>query len=159
MSRWERWCFNLLGAAVAISGAAYFWARYLLRSDDPFAVVNHPWQPGLLAVHIVASPLLVMLFGMVFRAHVLKKLASPRPPARRSGWTSLLCFGVMALSGYLLQVASSPGLVRTLVWVHVASSVLFVFGYAAHLVAGWRLPRGMADDTAAARSSRPAAAA
>jgi hypothetical protein len=45
----------------------------------------------------------------------------------------------MALSGYLLQVASTPFLLNTLIVAHIVTSGVFILGYAAHLVIGWRL--------------------
>ena len=139
MSRWERWSFNTLHAVVAATGVAYFSVKYLIVVDDPFAVINHPWQPTLLAAHVVAAPLFIALFGIVFRSHTLRKLLSPIPSNRRTGWTSLVSFSAMALSGYLLQVASDPTWLRVLVWTHVLTSGAFVVGYGAHLIIGWRM--------------------
>ena len=139
MKRWERWSFNALNLVVAATGFAYVYFKYLLASDDPFAVINHPWQPSMLALHVVAAPFLILLFGIVLRSHILKKLVSRHQPDRRTGWTSLVSFAAMALSGYLLQVASNPAWLSTLVVLHVVTSVVFVVGYSSHLVIGWRL--------------------
>ena len=141
MTWWERWAFNLLHALVAATGIVYFSMKYVMTPTDPFAVVNHPWQSSMLALHIVAAPFFVVFFGMLFRTHTLRKLVSASPRNRRSGWTSLLSFSVMALTGYLVQVASSPAWITALMWAHVASSALFVAGYSTHLVIGWRLDR------------------
>ena len=89
----------------------------------------------------MAAPFFVVFFGMLFRTHTLRKLLSASPRNRRSGWTSLLSFSVMALTGYLVQVASSPAWITALIWAHVATSALFVAGYTTHLVIGWRLDR------------------
>jgi hypothetical protein len=137
VSRWERWSFNALAIVVTLSGAAYLWMKYLLHQDDPFAVVNHPWQPSALAAHVMAAPFLMLLFGIVFRAHVLSKLANGRR-GRFSGWSSLVTFAAMAVTGYLLQVVTDPVGLRTLTLAHLVSSAAFVLGYSAHLVVGWR---------------------
>ena len=139
MRRWERWSFNALNAAVAVTGVAYFYMKYLLATDDPFAVVNHPWQPSMLSLHVVAAPCLILFFGIVLRSHILKKLVLSYQPDRRTGWISLLSFTAMALSGYLLQAASNPAWLSTLVVAHVTTSVVFLVGYGAHLVIGWRV--------------------
>jgi len=139
MKRWERWSFNALNFVVAATGIVYLCMKYLLATDDPFAVVNHPWQPAMLALHVVAAPVLILLFGIVLRSHILKKLASKYQPDRRTGWISLLSFSAMALSGYLLQVASTPFWLNTLIVAHIVTSGVFILGYAAHLVIGWRL--------------------
>ena len=147
MTHWERWVFNTLHAVVAVTGVAYFSMKYLLPADDPFAVINHPWQPSVLAIHVVAAPVFVLIFGMVLRSHILKKLLSNNPSARRSGWISLVSFAAMALSGYLLQVAAGPFLLRVMLVAHVSTSLLFLVGYSAHLILGWRLLKTAAADT------------
>lgn len=136
---WERWAFNALHAVVAATGAAYLYMKLVLTTDDPFALVNHPWQPAMLSIHVAAAPFFIVFFGMLFRSHTLRKLLSPSRFNRRSGWTSLLGFAVMAVSGYLIQVAPTPALVDASVWVHVLSSLLFVIGYGVHLAVGWRV--------------------
>ena len=141
MTWWERWSFNTLHVVVAATGVVYFWMKYLLETDDPFAVVNHPWEPATLTVHLIAAPVFIAFFGMLFRSHTLRKILSPNPANRRSGWTSLISFSAMALSGYLIQVVASPLLLSVAIWTHVATSVVFVLGYTSHLVIGWRINR------------------
>ncbi len=147
MKWWEQWAFNALHGVVAVTGIGYFYMKHLVTAVDPFAVINHPWQPAMLSVHVLAAPLFIAFFGMLFRSHTLKKLTSPNAGNRRSGWMSLLSFSAMALSGYLLQVASSPGLLTVMVWAHVATSVIFVAGYSLHLFIGWRLGRASSGST------------
>jgi hypothetical protein len=141
VKRWERWSINTLSLVVAATGFAYFWMKYLIAPSDPFAVVNHPWQSAMLNAHVVASPALILIFGIVFNSHVMKKLRAPRLPNRRSGWVSLLTFGTMVVSGYLLQIAVSEGALQALVALHVASGALFTLVYGAHLVITVRLAR------------------
>ncbi len=141
MTWWERWSFNTLHVVVAATGVVYFWMKYLLQTDDPFAVVNHPWEPATLTAHLIAAPVFIAFFGMLFRSHTLQKILSPNPANRRSGWTSLISFSAMALSGYLIQVVASPLLLSVAIWTHVATSVVFVLGYTSHLVIGWRINR------------------
>lgn len=138
MKWWERWAFHVFHLLVSVSGTAYFVMKWLLETDDPFALVNHAWQPAMLAAHVVAAPFLVASFGMVFRSHAARKVAVSEPKHRRSGWVSLLGFAVMAVSGYLIQVGTAPCFLSAAIWVHVASSAVFVAGYAVHLVLGWR---------------------
>ena len=65
MNRWERWTFGLLTLGVLLSGGVYFWMKYLLVNDDPFSVVNHPWQSAMLAAHVLAAPGLLLMFGIL----------------------------------------------------------------------------------------------
>ena len=141
MKRWERWTFNALSLAVVATGFAYLWMKYILQTDDPFAVVNHPWQTSMLSLHVVASPAFILMFGIIFNSHVMKKLGATRLPNRRSGLVSLGTFVAMIVSGYLLQVSSSEGWLQALVVVHVASGAVFAIVYAAHLVVSAKLAR------------------
>ena len=152
MKRWERWSFNGLNIVVAITGLAYLYMKYLLPSDDPFAVVNHPWQSSMLSLHVIVAPFVILLFGIVLRSHIIKKLSSNSRPDRRTGWISLISFSTMALSGYLLQVATSFAWLNALVVFHIATSIVFVIGYGAHLVIGWRL-LGVVNPTSAPETS------
>lgn len=147
MKWWEQWAFNALHGLVAVTGLGYFYMKYLVTAVDPFAVINHPWQPAMLSLHLLAAPFFIAFFGMLFRSHTLKKLTSPNAGNRRSGWISLLSFSAMALSGYLLQVASTPALVTAMVWAHVATSVVFVAGYSLHLLISWRIGRVSSGST------------
>ena len=152
MKWWEQWAFNVLHGIVAVTGVAYFYMKYVMAATDPFAVINHSWQPTVLSLHIVAAPVFIAFFGMLFRSHTLRKLVSPHPANRRSGWTSLVSFSTMALTGYAAQVASDPTWLSGLVWAHVSTSLIFVVAYGAHLVIGWRLSR----PAAVAESLHPA---
>ena len=141
MKRWERWTFNALSLAVAATGFVYLWMKYVLQTSDPFAVVNHPWQTAMLNLHVVASPAFILMFGIVFNSHVMKKLSATRLPNRRSGFASLGTFAAMVVSGYLLQVSSNEGWLEALVVLHVASGSIFSIAYAIHLVISARLAR------------------
>jgi hypothetical protein len=147
VKRWERWTFNLLSLAVAATGFAYLWMKYAMGSDDPFAVVNHPWQTTMLNLHVVASPAFILIFGVILNSHVMKKLRAPRLPNRKTGLLSFGTFAAMVVSGYLLQVASSEVFLQALVVLHVASGAVFSLAYTAHLVISIRLMR-IRPDTA-----------
>ena len=148
MTRWERWGFNTFHVIVTGTGIIYLYMKYAMTNEDPFAIVNHPWEPATLAAHVLAAPLLVVFFGMVFRSHSFRKLRSRHPANRRSGWTSILSFSAMAFSGYLIQVATTPWLITFFIWTHVAASVVFIAGYGIHLVNGWRIIDRRADAAA-----------
>ena len=152
---WERWLFHGLHFVVSVSGLVYLVMKWGMTTDDPFALVNHPWQPAMLTTHVVAAPLFVAACGMLFRSHVLKKIMVPSTHNRRSGWVSVVSFAVMALSGYCIQVASTPGGVSAAVWIHVVSSVVFIVGYGVHLVIGW--DTGLADPLVPRPQSGPRA--
>jgi hypothetical protein len=141
VKRWERWTFGVLALIVSLSGFAYFAMKYLMGTEDPFAVVNHPWQPVMLHVHVLASPPFVLMLGIILNSHILKKLRATKMANRKSGLTSLVTFALMVLSGYLLQVTSDEAWLRALVAVHVATGVVFSLAYGVHLVISVRIAR------------------
>ena len=141
MKRWERWTFNTLSVAVIVTGFAYLWMKYFAQTDDPFAVVNHPWQTSMLSLHVVVSPALILIFGIIFNSHVMKKLSATRLPNRRSGLVSLGTFAAMIVSGYLLQVSSSETWLQAMLVLHLASGTVFAIVYAVHLVISAKLAR------------------
>lgn len=141
MKRWERWSFNVAALAVAATGVAYFWMKYLIQNDDPFAVLNHPWEPAMLNLHLLASPPFILIFGIILNSHILRKLGATGIPNRKTGLASLATFAAMIASGYLLQVAVSEGWTQALVILHVASGAVFSLAYVSHLVISVQLTR------------------
>ena len=141
MKRWERWSFNATAATVAVSGFVYLWMKYGMQSDDPFAVVNHPWQSAMLTLHVLASPAFILLFGIILNSHVMRKLRATGERNRRTGLLSLGTFATMVVTGYALQVVSSEWWLTALIAVHVSASVVFTVAYAIHLLVSLRLVR------------------
>ena len=139
MTWWERWGFNTFHVVVGVTGFVYFYMKYMMTTDDPFAIVNHPWQSSMLSMHVFTAPFFIAFFGMLFRSHSFRKILSANPANRRTGWTSLISFSVMAVSAYAIQGATTPTSINAAVWVHIVASTLFVAGYAIHLVIGYRL--------------------
>lgn len=141
MKRWERWGFNASALIVTLTGFAYFWMKYFVENPDPFAVVNHPWEAAALHLHVLASPLFILIFGIILNSHVLKKMGASRMPNRASGLMSFGLFAVMVCSGYMLQVTADERWLRGLVVAHVGSGAGFAFTYTLHLLVSWRLAR------------------
>lgn len=141
MKRWERWSFNIAALVVAATGFAYLWMKYFVQNPDPFAVVNHPWEPTMLHLHVLVSPLFILVFGIILNSHVLKKIGAAKMPNRKSGLASFGLFAAMVVSGYLLQVTADEAWLRALVWIHVGSGAIFSVTYTAHLIVSARLGR------------------
>lgn len=138
MTRVERWTLSLLATTVGVTGFAYLWMKYLLTPIDPFAVVNHPWQPYMLDIHVLTAPALMVLFGMVWSSHVRAKIAAGRTYNRRTGLVSFWGFIIMATSGYLLQVLTNDLAHQATFIVHLLSGSGFLLAYGGHLVASFR---------------------
>lgn len=115
------------------TGLTYAWMKYLLKSADPFAVVNHPWQPFFLSAHVLAAPALLFALGLITREHIVGKYRDPK--SRRGRRTGILMAWVllpMAATGYGLQVLTSRGPRQIMGWGHLAIGILFLVLYGAH---------------------------
>jgi hypothetical protein len=141
MKRWERWSLNLSALAVIVTGAVYTWMKYVVINDDPFAVVNHPWQPAMLDAHLLVAPTFILIFGIVLNSHVMKKLRATKIPNRKSGFVALGTFVLMTISGYGLQVVTDDFWLNATVILHLASGAIFSVTYAGHLWISVRLVR------------------
>jgi len=141
VTRAERWLFHASNALVAGTGGVYAWMLYALEPADEYALVNHELQPTFQHLHVWFAPLLVLMAGVLWRAHVAPQLRSERRARRRSGLALLALLLPMVLSGYSIQVVSEPAWRNTWVIVHVASSVLWCVAMLVHLVARARAPR------------------
>ena len=159
MSGFERAVVNATTWLMALTGAAYFYMKYMMVGRDPFSVLHHPWQPHVLSLHVLVGPVAVFALGLIARDHILDRIFEPRQ--RRGRATGLVILALAApviASGYLLQVVTDPGSKRVLVGVHVVGGTLYTAVYAGHFVAA-RLGRsgsnGNGRGGARARSSRP----
>lgn len=134
LTRGQTWFLHVSVALATLTGIVYAWMKYFVESDDPFAVANHPWQPTLLHLHIVAVPLLVYGLGWIASAHIGPKYRSKTRIARRSGLVMMLLAGIMIFSGYVLQVLTGEAALKWSAIVHWISSGVFVAGYLIHQV-------------------------
>lgn len=132
MNRTERWLLDISNLLVGGTGIAYAVMRYLMESPDEWSVVNHPWQPHLQHLHVVAAPLLVFACGLIWSRHVLPKLSASDPRGRTTGLALVVQLIPMVLSGYLIQVSVSEGWRTTWVWVHVVTSIVWILMTFAH---------------------------
>jgi len=141
MKRFEAWCLHGSNLLVSGTGLVYAWMRYLARASDPFAVVNHPWQPQVQHLHLWTAPLLVFAGGLIWRSHVWKHWSEGVRSGRRSGLSLALTLGPMTLSGYWIQTAISDPWRRAWIAVHLITAGLWLLGYGGHLLALWRRRR------------------
>jgi hypothetical protein len=132
MNRLERWSVVIGSFLVTVTGVAYGWMKYLLRSDDPFAVINHPWQPAVLKLHILAAPVLVFGLGLIAVRHVVAHWLAGVSHARRSGVTAAVTVLPMVLSGYLIQAAAEATWLTIAVWTHIVTGLVYGAAFAGH---------------------------
>ncbi len=136
MSRFEAWWMHTSNVLVGGTGLVYAWMLYLVRPADPYAVVNHPWQPQVQHLHLLAAPALVFAVGLIWQRHIWSHWRRGLPSGRRTGLSMALTLVPMVASGYLLQTAVDDGWRRIWVIVHLTASALWIAGTVAHQLAG-----------------------
>jgi hypothetical protein len=158
MNRLERWSVVAGSFLVTVTGVVYLWMKYLLHTDDPFAVVNHPWQPAMLKLHIVTAPLLVFGIGLIAVRHVLAHWRAGVTYARRSGVAAALTVLPMVLSGYLVQAVTDAGWLAVASWVHIATGMVYGAAFAVHQLLVRGRQRARAAHVAVVRGNAPSEA-
>ncbi|MDP9348192.1 MAG: hypothetical protein M3P24_03475, partial [Gemmatimonadota bacterium] len=132
MTRFEKWSVWSTSAATTATGVGFFWAKYLVESSDPWAVVNHPLQPWFLKAHILVAPLMVFAVGMITVRHIWVHFRSGAPHGRRTGIVTALALGPMVLTGYLIQAVTHAGWLRAMAISHIVFGTLFALGLSIH---------------------------
>jgi len=136
IGRFEKMLLVLATALTGGTGILYAWTRYLVRSTDPFAVINHTWQPALQHAHVLCAPLLLFALGMIARMHILGRYRDPRARrGRRMGILASLLIAPMAVSGYLIQVLASSTPRAIAGWLHLGTGLLFLLSISFHFAA------------------------
>jgi hypothetical protein len=136
VSRLQLVWLHLSVALTAVTGIVFAWMKYFMRSTDEFSVVNHPLQPWMLAAHVVVAPALLFVLGWTFSNHIVPKFRYGNGRNRRTGIASAALIVPMALSAYLLQIATNESLRTAMAWAHWISSGLFLLGYLIHWING-----------------------
>lgn len=119
-------------AIVTVTGLAFAWIKYGMSTDDPFAVVNHAWQPTILHLHILAAPVLVFAIGWIFSDHISAKYRSGAAARRPTGILAMWVIAPMIVSGYLLQVFTGERALQVSAVAHWVTSAAFVVAYVVH---------------------------
>ena len=133
MTRWEAWTIRAGFGLAALSGILYGVMKYFLANPDPDSRMGHPWQPAVLAAHVLAAPVAVFAMGLLMRGHALARI---RRGEREGRATGLLLFGIglpMVFSGYLVQVFTAEAARKWSGWLHAAIGVVFALAFALHM--------------------------
>lgn len=138
MTPLQRWVVHAANVLVGGTGLVYAWMAYLVKPASEWAVVNHPWQPQVQHLHVLAAPLLIFAIGLIWTSHVGRRWSAEGCEKRRTGTALALLFPAMAASGYLLQVSVNDRWRSAWTVVHVATSLIWVAGFTAHWVIGRR---------------------
>lgn len=155
MTPFERWAVWGTSMLTFVTGVIYVWLKYLLVSDDPFAVVNHPWQPIVLKAHILVAPLLIFSIGLVTLRHIWRHMRSRMPEGRRSGLLTVAVLGPMVLSGYLIQALTDEGWLKAMAVSHIGLGIVYGVALLAHqFAAGGRKARAARTEERRVRRRR-----
>jgi hypothetical protein len=155
VTAFERWAVWSTSVATFVTGLIYLWLKYLIVNDDPFAVVNHPWQPAVLKAHILVAPLLVFSIGLVTLRHVWRHLRSTTKEGRRSGVITVVVLGPMILSGYLIQALTQESWLKAMAIAHIALGIVYGVGLLIHqFAAGGRKARAIRTEERRVRKRR-----
>jgi len=133
MSRTQLIWLHVSVALTAITGIVFAVMKYFMTTADEFAVANHPMQPYMLAAHVVVAPAALFLLGWTFSNHMLPKYRFGDGSNRKTGVVQMALIVPMALSAYLLQIATNETLREAMAWAHWITSGVFVVSYGIHL--------------------------
>ena len=132
MTRWEAWIIRVGFGLAAASGVVYGAMKYFLAGSDPDSRLGHPWQPAVLAAHVLAVPVAVFGMGLLLRDHALPRIKLRHREGRRTGMT-LAAIGLpLVFSGYLVQVFTGEALRKGTGWLHAALGILFALAFVLH---------------------------
>lgn len=140
MSRGQSWTLHASSLLVGGTGLAYGYMRYFSEPEDPFSIVNHPWQPDAQHLHILLAPILVFACGWIWQNHVWTRIRSGYKKHRRSGWLLILTLFPMVFSGYLVQVSEQESWRLLWAWVHGISSCIWLLFALIHPLLPRRAP-------------------
>ena len=132
MKRWDAWINHAGWALVCVSGVLYGILKYFARNPDPYSRLGHPWQPAMLAAHVLAAPVAVFAIGLVFRRHALPRWRTGERDGRSSGGILLFLGIALIASGYVLPVLTGDAARRWTGWIHAGIGVLVAGAYLLH---------------------------
>jgi len=141
MTRFERGLINSSTIVSGLSGTAYGVMKYFMSTDDPFAVVNHPFEPWALTIHILSSPAMLFAVALIAAEHIFPQVGRPGGrPCRGSGMILTACLVPMVATGYLIQVSTHETLRQASVVIHIATGMTYLAAFGVHLA----VSRGLA---------------
>ena len=132
MKRWEAWTSHAGWALVSASGILYGVLKYFAHNPDPESRLGHPWQPGVLAAHLLVAPVAVFALGVVFRRHALARWKRGDREGRRTGGIVLFCSFALVVSGYLIPALTGDAARRWTGWIHAGLGVVVASAYLLH---------------------------
>lgn len=132
MNPFQKWLLIGSSAGTGLTGIVYAWMKYLLDPAEPWAVINHPWEPWVLKAHILVAPVMVFAVGLIATEHIWKHFRARVRARRISGLTLMAVLVPMVASGYLIQAVTGAPWLTVLVWVHLITGGVYLVGLGIH---------------------------
>lgn len=125
---------NFTNFLVGGTGVALAVLRYGYENDNPFSILNHPWEPHALHAHIIVAPLLVFAIGLIWHRHIWPQWKSKKPQKRRSGFFMMATFIPLVLSAYAIQVSMTDSWRELWIAIHLVTAAIWLIAVILHLV-------------------------
>ncbi|HEY6050816.1 MAG TPA: hypothetical protein VIZ58_06170 [Thermoanaerobaculia bacterium] len=132
MKRLDAWINHCGWGLVSATGIFYGILKYFVHNPDPDSRLGHPWQPSVLAAHLLVAPIAVFALGLVFRRHALARWKRGDREGRRTGGIVLFWGFALIASGYLVPVLTGDAARRWTGWIHAGIGVIVAIAYALH---------------------------
>jgi hypothetical protein len=133
MKKSDKYLLYITHTLTLMTGLLYGVTIYFLEPENAWDVVNHPMQIYFQQAHILVSPILVFIMGLIWQAHIRHKLEVQETLRKTSGLILIYSFIVMVLSGYLIQISVSEIARNIMVGMHLISSGLWSLVFFIHL--------------------------
>ena len=108
LSRRHEWAVYGIIALVFLSGAAWAWLHFFVRSVSEFGESANPAESWMLKVHGAAAMAVLVIIGTLLPFHA--KFAWRANRNRRTGSTLLATLGILTVTGYGLYYSGSDRL-------------------------------------------------
>lgn len=132
MNRFQKILLWVTSGLTGATGAVYFVMDRMMEPVGPWAVVNHPFQPWVLKLHIIIAPALIFSIGLIATEHIWKHYRGRIRRARRTGLATMWMIAPMVVTGYLIQSITQQTLLSTIAWAHIATGVIYLLGIGLH---------------------------
>jgi len=126
MTKSERKTFVYFNMLIAVEGFIYLYYKYFKLLSTEYGDRPHELTSKLQHLHILLVPGLLVLFGYVLKNHVLGKLKLNNSLKKVSGITLLCVFGLMTISGYILQFGFDLDKTKMIGLLHIVISIFWV---------------------------------
>jgi hypothetical protein len=133
MTKTEARIFSFTNLFIAVSGSVYFVLKYFFKVETEYGIRPHAQTGFWLGFHVITVPLLLMVFGYIFKSHVLNKILYGVEARKWSGYACIGLFLLMVFSGYILQLGLGPQFNEVMGILHLIFSYTWVITSLWHL--------------------------